>query len=155
MKNLTLKNGTTAVFLRRDDWHHPVYKLESGRVACCVNLDGTYLHSMSQDGEPLCPLRDEFQPVSNPAPVVDYSGEYMMLSRLMTDLDGYFSNDPLEFRRGKAGRLWAGSLDGQIDEIRKRWSALPANAKPDWLTPEQIDDYAKKAAVQNLTKEGV
>lgn len=64
MKELVLKNGQTATFLYEDDWGRPVYKLESGVTVCCVNLDGTYLHTMSADfGEPESPLKEEYQPV--------------------------------------------------------------------------------------------
>ena len=64
MRNLTLKNGQTATFLYEDSWGRPVYKLESGTKVCCVNLNGTYLHTMSGAyDEPDCPLKEEFQPV--------------------------------------------------------------------------------------------
>jgi hypothetical protein len=63
MKDLTLKNGQTAKFLFVDDWDRPTYKLESGSKVCCVNLNGTYLHTISEDyGEPIAPLKDEYQP---------------------------------------------------------------------------------------------
>jgi hypothetical protein len=65
MKDLTLKNGQTAVFLNVDSWGRPVYKLDkSGVRACCVNLNGTYLHTICGDGEPDCPLNEDYQPVS-------------------------------------------------------------------------------------------
>jgi len=64
MNNLVLNNGQTATFLYEDDWGRPVYKLESGTKVCCVNLNGTHLHTMSRDcGEPESPLKKEFQPV--------------------------------------------------------------------------------------------
>lgn len=63
MKSLILKNGKTAQFLYKDRFDRPGYKLDSGTKVCCVNLNGTYLHTMSCDsGEPDCPLKDEFQP---------------------------------------------------------------------------------------------
>ncbi len=66
MKDLVLKNGQKAIFLYKDDFSRPVYKLESGRKVCCINLNGTYLHSISGDfGEPDCPLKDEYQPINN------------------------------------------------------------------------------------------
>ena len=65
MNNLVLKNGQKATFLYEDDFSRPVYELESGSKVCCVNLDGTYLHTISNDyGEPDCPLKNEYQPVS-------------------------------------------------------------------------------------------
>ncbi|MGI2023849.1 hypothetical protein [Shewanella glacialipiscicola] len=66
MKDLVLNNGQKAIFLYKDDFSRPVYKLESGRKVCCTNLNGTYLHSISGDfGEPDCPLKDEYQPINN------------------------------------------------------------------------------------------
>jgi len=62
MENLTLNNGQTAIFKYVDSWHRPVYELENEFKACCINLDGTYLHSMSKDGEPNSPLLNEYQP---------------------------------------------------------------------------------------------
>jgi len=63
MINLKLKNGQTAEFLYMDGFDRPVYKLEDGEKVCCVNLDGTYLHTMSKYGEPDSPLRDGYQPI--------------------------------------------------------------------------------------------
>lgn len=63
MKDLVLNNGQTAEFLREDDWSRPVYRLENGVEVCCINLNGTYLHTMTGDfGEPDCPLKEEYQP---------------------------------------------------------------------------------------------
>lgn len=63
MKDLILNNGQKAKFIYEDDFGRPVYELEDGRKACCVNLDGTYLHGITKEyGEPICPLIEEFQP---------------------------------------------------------------------------------------------
>ena len=61
-KDLTLNNGQKAKFIDIDFWDRPVYKLESGRKVCCIELNGTYLHTLSGD-EPDLPLKEEFQPV--------------------------------------------------------------------------------------------
>ncbi|MBS0045168.1 hypothetical protein KFE26_23270 [Shewanella sp. M16] len=66
MKDLVLNNGQKAIFIYIDDFSRPVYQLESGRKVCCINLNGTYLHSISGDiGEPDCPLKEEYQPINN------------------------------------------------------------------------------------------
>jgi len=62
MKDLTLNNGETAKFCYIDGWRRPVYDVHGVKV-CCVNLDGTFLHTMTDDGEPLSPLKQEFQPI--------------------------------------------------------------------------------------------
>ncbi|MGL4616541.1 MAG: hypothetical protein ACRCVV_22140 [Shewanella sp.] len=63
-KDLTLNNGQTAVFQEVDYWDRPVYQLENKRLVCCVNLNGTYLHTMTPDGEPDSALVHDFQPVN-------------------------------------------------------------------------------------------
>jgi hypothetical protein len=65
MENLILNNGQTAKFLYEDDWCRPVYELENGTKVCCVNLNGTFLHTISELGEPSSPLKDECQPVKD------------------------------------------------------------------------------------------
>ncbi len=61
MNDLILKNGQKASYLYTDRFDRPVYKLESGTKVCCVNLDGTYLHTLS-GSEPCSPLKEEYQP---------------------------------------------------------------------------------------------
>jgi hypothetical protein len=62
LKNLILSNGQTAEYKYTDDWSRPVYQLENGCRVVCVNLDGTYLHTMTREGEPMFPIKH--QPVS-------------------------------------------------------------------------------------------
>ncbi len=62
MDNLKLNNGQTAKYTHTDYWYRPNYILENGLKVCCINLNGTYLHTMNQVGEPYSPLKDEYQP---------------------------------------------------------------------------------------------
>lgn len=64
---------------------------------------------------------------------------YSMLGRLKSDCD-YFLGNGL----GYEPHLWAGSVEEQIAEMRKRWNAFADDEKPKWLTMEQIDEYEKK-----------
>ena len=61
-RDLVLNNGQKAVYSHTDWWSRPNYVLESGRKVCCIDLNGTNLHTMSKDGEPCFPLKEEFQP---------------------------------------------------------------------------------------------
>lgn len=66
----------------------------------------------------------------------DYKFEYMLLNRLQCDCDYYL---------GYGGRnaehcLWAHDEQKQIDKMRELYDLLPV--KPEWLTREQIDEYA-------------
>ena len=63
--------------------------------------------------------------------------EYRLLSRLKADCD-YFLD-----AGGRAEKhLWAGNVRAQIAKMRELYNALPA--KPEWLTPEDIDRYAQR-----------
>lgn len=64
---------------------------------------------------------------------------YMMLSRLQSDCE-YFLN-----HGGRSEKnLWALSVDAQIEEMKNLWNSLPEDAKPEWLTMEQIEEYEKQ-----------
>lgn len=67
------------------------------------------------------------------------SHQYMMLNRLQTDCE-YF----LGFGYGNEKRLWAGSVDSQIEEMKTLWHSFPNDAKPEWLSLEQIAEYEQR-----------
>ena len=58
----------------------------------------------------------------------------MMLSRFITDCE-YF----LGFGGRNERRLWAGSVEKQIETMYEIWEYV--EDKPEWLTKEQIEDY--------------
>ena len=64
-------------------------------------------------------------------------GDYRLLGRLKSDCD-YFL--------GAGGRaekhLWAGNVREQIAKMRELYASLPD--KPEWITPEDIDRYARR-----------
>lgn len=64
---------------------------------------------------------------------------YMLLSRLLCDCRYYLGY-------GKSAKeLWAHDEQKQIDKMRELYDSLPI--KPEWLTREQIDDFAAKMGV--------
>ena len=67
---------------------------------------------------------------------------YMMLSRLQQDCNYYLGYG----NRDAKHALWAGNEQKQIDKMRELWNAL--EVKPEWLTMEQIDEYAKQMNVK-------
>ena len=69
--------------------------------------------------------------------------DYMLLDRLAQDCEYYLGNG-----NRNAKQLWAGSEQAQIDKMRELWDAMPADGKPEWLTREQIDNYAKQMGVK-------
>lgn len=65
--------------------------------------------------------------------------EYMLLNRLQCDYYlGYGGRD--------AKQLWAHDEQKQIDKMRELYDLLPV--KPEWLTREQIDEYAARMNVK-------
>jgi len=69
--------------------------------------------------------------------------DYMLLGRLLCDCKYYLGNG-----NRKAKHLWAGDEQEQIDKMRELWDAMPADGKPEWLTREHIDNYAKQMGVK-------
>lgn len=62
---------------------------------------------------------------------------YMLLDRLRSDCEYFLGNG----NRNEKD-LWAGSVDAQINEMKKIWNSL--KEKPEWLTMEDINNYEKK-----------
>ena len=68
--------------------------------------------------------------------------DYMMLSRLKSDCEYYLGNG------GRLDKwLWAGSVDAQIEKMKEIHNKL--YVKPEWLTMEQIEDYARRMRKEN------
>ena len=63
---------------------------------------------------------------------------YMLLDRLRGDCDYYLGYGSRDANRC----LWAHDVQKQIDKMRELYDLLPV--KPEWLTREQIDEYASK-----------
>lgn len=70
----------------------------------------------------------------------DYRHFYMLLDRLRMDCEYYL---------GYGGRckhqLWAQDEQKQIDKMRELYNILPE--KPEWITMEDIDNYAEQMGV--------
>lgn len=66
-----------------------------------------------------------------------FSGQYRLLDRLRTDCE-YF----LGAGQRAEKHLWAGSVDAQIVKMRELYAQLPE--KPEWLSTEKIDEYARR-----------
>lgn len=64
----------------------------------------------------------------------DNSFNYMLLSRLKSDCD-YF----LGFGGRSERNLWAGNVQEQIEKMKELWHSV--EAKPEWMTLEQINEY--------------
>lgn len=69
----------------------------------------------------------------------DNSFEYSLLGRMQQDCEYYLGNGGRH-----AKHLWAGNEQEHIDAMRALYSNLPNDAKPEWLTAEQIEQYAEQ-----------
>ncbi len=90
------------------------------------------------------PYNDEYFPINTdrlyyePLPS-EMRFRYSMLGRLKSDCDYFLGNG-----NGYEGNLWAGSVEEQISEMRKRWNEFAEDEKPEWLTWDDIDKYEKE-----------
>jgi len=84
-----------------------------------------------------------YEPVSK-----DKAFTYSMLGRLQSDCEYFLGNG-----YGYEPHLWAGSVEKQIAEMRKRWNEFTEDEKPEWLTMEQIDEYEKKMLIAKADRD--
>lgn len=66
---------------------------------------------------------------------------YMLLDRLRQDCDFYLRVG------GSANCLWADSEKEQIQTMIYIWNSFPDGDKPEWLTMEQIKEFAQRMDV--------
>ena len=74
--------------------------------------------------------------------MADNRFNYMMLDRLKSDCEYYLVNGV----RNAKQSLWAHDEQAQIDKMRELYDSL--KIKPEWLTMEQIDEYAARMGVK-------
>lgn len=71
--------------------------------------------------------------------MADNKFNYMLLDRLRCDCEYYLAQHG---HPTAAHCLWARDEQEQINKMRELYDLLPV--KPEWLTREQIDEYARK-----------
>lgn len=74
---------------------------------------------------------------------MDAKFNYMLLNRLQLDCDYYLGNGDRCTRQ-----LWAGNEQAQIDKMRELWDSFADDAKPQWLSMEEINEYAVRMGVK-------
>lgn len=67
---------------------------------------------------------------------------YMMLDRLRQDCE--YS---LNRCGGSENVLWAKNKQAQIDNMKALWKTFPENDTPEWLTWEDILEYARRFGI--------
>lgn len=141
----TNKNDTVLrlQFIGVDYWSRPVYKDQHGHLWKDVDLgDSEYpsLHSAVNDdfdGEPDMPINQEFIIESKP-PKNPFQFNYQLLDRMRMDCEYY-----LGYGNRNPSNLWANNEEQQIETMKNLWNGFPDDAKPEWLTMEQIEQYEK------------
>ena len=73
----------------------------------------------------------------------DATFRYQLLDRMRCDCE-YFLNYGNRCNKF----LWAGEPKEQIDTMLKLWDNFPDEEKPEWLSREQINAYARKLGVE-------
>lgn len=134
-------------YLGDDSWNRPIYKSDTGRLFKDTNLgDGPLALTTVNgglEGEPDTPIeytvyKDAEICIIN-QPSKEDKFRYMMLDRLRSDCDYY-----LGYGNRKAMKLWGDNPEDHIKEMKRLYNELPKDAKPEWLTWEQILDYEKQ-----------
>ena len=64
---------------------------------------------------------------------------YQMLSRFQMDADYFFGNGAQN-----PGVLWAGDPVEHANNMIAVWNSFPEDAKPKWMTKEELDEYVEK-----------
>lgn len=69
----------------------------------------------------------------------DNKFKYQLLSRLQMDCNYY-----LGYGNRSNNILWSGSEKDHIEDMRALYQSFQPEDRPEWLTAEQIEDYALK-----------
>jgi hypothetical protein len=133
-------NIRTMEFIGKDDWSRPVYKcVETEELFKDITLGSNNpdLYSCGNDfeGEPGFPIRKDLviqfkEKAEKPNP------NYQLLGRLQMDCEYY-----LGYGNRNAKRLWAGTEKAQIEKMKELHNSFADDAKPEWLTFDQILKY--------------
>ena len=143
--------------------NHPLegtlYKDEYGRYYVDCNEDNpTAIYrlcpSLAPDGEP--GMRVENFEITNPLTEKErrmraYQFQYMILSQMSNDAEGYFgkSGDPerdkFDCRYRNRNFIWGQDIHVLINGLKEYWNKIPEDLKPEWLTWEQIEEWEEKA----------
>lgn len=69
----------------------------------------------------------------------DSKFRYMLLGRMQSDCEYY-----LGFGNRNQSRLWAGNKEKQIEYMKRIYESFSDGDKPQWLSMNQIQDYARR-----------
>lgn len=140
----------TMEYLGEDFWGRPVYKcVETGDLYKDITL-GSELPELCScgndfEGEPDCPISEEYEiRFIDATPKIDPDTKfnYMLLDRLRMDCDYYLGNGNRNVKH-----LWAATEKEHIQKMKDLHNSFSDDAKPEWLTYEQILKYEELMVV--------
>lgn len=143
------ENVRSMEFIGLDDWNRPVYRcVENGILWKDLSLGRgipeLYSCGNSIDGEPDSPIREDLEVVFNSKYEEDPNRfNYMMLSRLRMDVEYYLGNG----NRSKRCLYYQDEKE-HIQKMKELHNSFPDDAKPEWLTYDDILNYEKQMVAQ-------
>ena len=128
-------------YVDTDYWDRPVYKDNTGKLWKDINLNNGILalHRSSNDeldGEPDYPISGEYKILTKPPVENPFKLQYQILSRDKSTCNYY-----LGYGNRSEHCLGGYSVTEFIDNMKNQWNAFPEDAKPEWLTWEDILEY--------------
>jgi len=69
----------------------------------------------------------------------DTKYKYQLLDRLRSDCEYYLGAGNRQEKN-----LWGLNVRDHLDAMRRLYDSFPESERPEWLTREQIDDYAER-----------
>lgn len=112
-------------------------KIKSGRLdGAIMDINGNKIGSYGVGYEGVMSALDESK---------DPEFNYKLLDRLKSDCEYFLGNGNRSEKH-----LWAGNVNDQIAKMKEIYNSL--EEKPEWLTMEQIDEYAEKMTSKDLNE---
>lgn len=143
--NNTNDKVRTMEYIMLDDWNHPIYKcIETETLYKDIaqgKSDNPVLYSCGNeiDGDPSFPISSKFKIVfKTKYKESPHKLNYLMLDRLKQDCEYYLGNGG----RHKKHLYYQDEAE-HIDEMKKLYKSFPEDAKPEWLTWDDILNYEK------------
>lgn len=97
------------------------------------------------DGEPDYPIKDftiENPETDREIREAKFQYNYMMLSRLKSDCDGFLSEGDIRYHNER--QIWGVTVESHIAHMKELWEMIDDDLKPEWCSWEQILEYERK-----------
>lgn len=78
---------------------------------------------------------------------------YQILSRMQSDCEYYLNAGFGNANTGNPKHLWAGDEVKQVEYMKALYNSFPGDAKPEWLSMEQIEEYGQRMQGKDARRE--